>query len=561
MALVLLVAGACVAPDPIDTAEPDSQAPPDSDTPDTSTDTEAPVEHILSDLVATLDPYDRAPLTAVLTVAHEALDPATVEAVTLTLSGDGDDLAVTLDPQAEGWTRLLDQELVEEGRFGLPVIGLFAGSETTVELVLETPDATFSGSLAITTDELPDQGGQGRSLTVSQAEGEPGWPWFDGFAYDTTGALRWKGPAITQQLDDGAILTGFDEVDWLGRTLLDRVLPEGMRWHHDAIQLPGGTVLGCVDDEASRVVTREGELERASQDQLVELAADGSEVVNVWDLRAFLDVDRATLRDKGGDWVHVNTLVYDEHADAVVISARYQGLVSLSRGGEAGDEPNAGKELRWIFAPHMGWGRSGWDGQGELETADHLLTAVDSTGQPFGEGVQQNLEAPGDDEEAFFWPLAQHGLRITHRQDGLLRLLTFSNQASMLFDGPDSIGNATGWTSHGDLSNDRTGGPYSVLAEYEIDEEALTVRMVAAFGADQPELYGSMEGGVSLGRETGNPFLVTPGYDQADPAESYSPVVVEVDAAGEEVSRFTVDSTAYTAMKGGRLLPYAEVRR
>ena len=131
----------------------------------------------------------------------------------------------------------------------------------------------------------------------------------------------------------------------------------------------------------------------------------------------------------------------------------------------------------------------------------------------------------------------------------------------MLFDGPDSIGNATGWTSHGDLTNDRDGGPYSVIAEYEIDEDAMTVTMIWSFGSDHPELYGSLEGGDGIARDTRNRFLVTPGYDQTDPASEFSPSIVELGEDGTEVSRFHVEQTAYSPMKGGRVLPYGEVRR
>ncbi len=56
-------------------------------------------------------------------------------------------------------------------------------------------------------------------------------------------------------------------------------------------------------------------------------------------------------------------------------------------------------ELVWILAPHRGWGRAGVDSSGH-ETADFLLTAVDSNGTPFSAAVQDGGTAAIIDESS-----------------------------------------------------------------------------------------------------------------------------------------------------------------
>jgi len=514
----------------------------------------------VADVRYDLDPYGLTPLTAVVSLAHPHLVPDEVTEIRFTLHGvdEAADLEVALDPQDPAWDLLFDPELVADGRVGFPLFGLFPNATNRLDIWIDSEGGAFRADLELPVGEVPDRGGQGGSeVTHDEAASEPGWPWYDQFLYDESGGLRWTGPAIVQVLDDGTLLSNVDRIDRFGGHIVDRDLPDYLRWHHDTIQLPGGTVAALVDSERTQVVNADGDTVSSKHDVIVELAADGSDIVNLWDLRAFLDVDRIVLREKDGDWAHANTLHYEEAVDALHVSARYQGIVSLTRGGEQGSETNAGKELRWIFAPHLGWGEAGWDGQGGLQTADYLLTAVDSEGVPYSTAVQQALEAPPEDADPFWWPIAQHGLQVTERHGATLRLLTWVNQASVLLDGADSTGNITAWGANGDFSNDRSDTPYSLIAEYEIDEDAHTVRQVWAYGEGMDVLYGSHEGSALLGRVTGNRFLVSTGYDQADPSSTYHPSIVELDASGEVISSFTLDTSSYSAFKGGRTPLYA----
>jgi len=502
------------------------------------------------------DPYERAALTAVIVAAHEALEGAAVERIRVGVraADGGEDLIATL--VGEAYRAGFDADaFAGVGEVAVPVLGLYADHQNLVGFEIETAAATFAGCAEVETAPLEDWPGAAVTFErLDPALAEPGWTYLDEWVYDDAGRARWIGGQIHQVLGDGALLMGVDQRDWLGGAIVDRALPDHLDFHHDAIALPGGAVAACVDNAESQVIAASGEVVTSQHDYVVELAADGSEIVNAWDLRAFLDVDRDTVTAKPDDWLHMNTLLYDAPADALIISARYQGVISLSRGGQRGPEANRGKALRWILAPHLDWGPAGWDGQSDLHPADYLLTAVDAAGAPYGQAVQENLEAPPASGDPFHWPVGQHGLVITHREGDALRLLVFNNQASVLFDGPGTTNNGVSWEAQGDQSNDRPGGPYSQIAEYEIDESAMTVRLLWEYGAGLAALYGSHEGGVSVGAQTGNRFLITTGYDQHDEVgDPYNPIVLEVTPAGDVVSRLEATDSYHSAYRGGRV--------
>ena len=502
-----------------------------------------------------VNPYGNAPLVAVVVVENPALaDPNLIEIRLEIASTRADCLPTTAswDPRAGSYAAAFDAAaFAGPGQLAVPVLGLCPDTDHTVSLEILGEGWLGSARATLYTSLLPDLSAE--VVTVHAADLEamaPGWTWVDNRVYDHTGMLRWVGTArVEQPLPTGVYQSKIDQFDWLGRRTQARSLPETMAWHHTSLVLPNGNVVLCVED-ATTTIRRPDDNEPASvEDALIEIDPDTSEVVNYWDLRAFLDTDRDTVIVKSGDWFHLNAVAYDEESDAIVVSGRYQGLVKLSRNGEAGPLPNVGIELQWILAPWLDWGLAGWDGGGPLDPNDFLLTAVDETGEPWPDAVQRNLEA----EEDFHWPVGQHGVHVRSRGAGIRSVLTFSNQGSFVFDGPGTVNNGVSFVVQGDLANDRAVPPYSLLVEYLVDENEGTVQEVWSFGADDPELYGSYQGGVNAFEETGTRMMISNGTDQHDPKDVLNPHVVEIADDGTVVFHLEIEETSFSAFHGGRV--------
>ena len=133
------------------------------------------------------------------------------------------------------------------------------------------------------------------------------------------------------------------------------------------------------------------------EDHIVELGRISGEILTVWDLREILDIDRFDLVWNSRDWLHVNSLWYDEMDGSIVISGRHQGIFKVSRDNR----------LIWILAPHRGWGSAGLDGTGK-PTSNFLLTAVNETGMPLVEAVQHGEERALN----FDWTWGQHAAMV-----------------------------------------------------------------------------------------------------------------------------------------------------
>ncbi len=537
----------------------------ETDTRDASTDTDAGSESDGTDtgtvpphVEVILNPYTRPQLVAVIKMSHVDLVPEAVDRIEVTVKGqnDSEDLTAELLPQSEAFKTNFDMsDLLDDKEVGIPVLGLFPGVENRVLFTVSDGVRSVSGEVDVETGPL-DWVETERAIvrTADTTRMEPGWTWFNGRVYDHQGNLRWYSVPAYEHLENGNILTGVDEKNWLGRKVHDRTLPGYLSFHHDAVSIPNGNVLACVSNMQTSVVTTEGTTVESVEDYIVELDHDTGEIVNAWDLRDYLDVDRGTWCDGGDDWFHLNTLAYDAQDDAIIVSGRHQGLVKLTRGGLQGEEANLGKSLVWILAPHLDWEASGDDGQGALDPGDYLLTAVDSDGVPYPQDVQDNLQASRPELDAFFWPLGQHGISITSRAPGKLSMLVFNNQASFLLNGPGTIDNGVCPARFVGTANDRSDAPYSQIIEYEIDEEAMTVRRLWSFGEGDPELYGSRNSGVTLLKNTGNRLIITAGLDEKNLDDNpLNPHIVEVTESGEVVFHLEIQNTGLSAYQGGRV--------
>ena len=233
--------------------------------------------------------------------------------------------------------------------------------------------------------------------------------------------------------------------------------------HHDLIEKPDGNF----------IIPTSKAFQATSHDFIIELDRSTGELIREWDLREVLDVDRYDMNWNNVDWLHVNSVWYDERDESLVISGRSQGVVKVSKNNE----------LRWILAPHKGWELSGQSGDG-FDTNDYLLTAVDASGNPYPEDVQIGTTRL----EEFDWPWGQHGAMI------------LPNGHLFLYD--------NGW-NRGFLPSGQEG--FTKGVEYEIDEETGTVKEVWQYGRERgKEIFSHNISDVDYLPETGN-RLICPG--------------------------------------------------
>ncbi len=505
------------------------------------------------------DPYGHAAFVAVIKVTHDALDTAEVLEYHVDIESPGEGrpgLYEMLYPQSVAFKNNFDMsDILATGQVGIPVLGLYTDAVHTVSFEIITQSRSFTGQAVIATPAMPEKWDGKVTVHVQEpAAMEAGWTSFDDAVFDHSGHLRWFGPEINLVLANGNYMdrTMVNERNFLGKYVVNRneLIPDEFTPHHDSIEMPSGNIVVCVDNALTEVLTGWDEEVTSLEDFVIELDRDTSEIVNAWDMRAFFDVDRYTLVNDGQDWFHMNTVCYDDHDDSIIVSGRYQGIAKITRGGIQGTVPNQEKELVWILAPHLDYGTAGWDGNGEINPNQYLLTAVDLKGEAYDEDVQRNLAAPPEDRDDFHWPIGQHGLNITYRSGDLIVLLVFNNQASVIFDGEGTTGNLM----EGDTSNDRSEEPYSLVVAYEIDEADKTVKQTWAQGHDMPELFCNYKSGVMLMENTANALAYSCGTEISNIENNpFNPHVVEWSGAGDIVFHMEIEGVETGLYQSRRL--------
>jgi arylsulfate sulfotransferase len=348
----------------------------------------------------------------------------------------------------------------------LAILGLYPGAENLVEFSLTTASGvSLTDTVRVSTEALPDFLPDVEITVFTSGQTEPGWTLssvsigvggrFEShpIMFDERGQVRWyldlSGFSdlvfAVEPLRNGNLLIAQDravfEMDRLG-TEVNRWEHPNHVFHHDVIEKPDGNLIVSVD-----VVGRE-----TVEDHIIEIDRATGDIVREWDMRTVLDIDRFDYLQNATDWFHMNAVWFDPSDQGLIISGRNQGVVKVSRENE----------LVWILAPHRGWGSAGVNGDGE-NTADYLLTAVDANGTPYEADVQDGMLRAAD----FDWSWGQHAPMI------------LPNGNVFIFD-------------NGNRRRFSAAPPYfSRGVEYEIDEEAMTVREVWEYGTDRGRGYYS----------------------------------------------------------------------
>lgn len=397
----------------------------------------------------------------------------------------------------------------------VPVLGLYANTNNRVLVKVLTTEAFAIDTVMIQTDSLyyalPDIEIEKKTVGMEPGMslcglslGENGSFRSHPIIFDGNGDIRWHldltaFPKLSwpiQRLANGNLYFGSEhtiyEYDMLGKELNRWELP-GYEVHHEIMEMPGGNFLVAVSKHFTTIHNGTAVV-NSVEDHIVEVDRASGNIVDEWDLRQILDVDRHDLTDGDGDWFHMNGMDYDETCDCIIVSGRNQGVVKINRQNQ----------LVWILAPHKGWGKAGENGEG-APTAPYLLSALDASGNAYGNGVQEG-NSPASD---FDWTWGQHAP------------LLLENGNIMFFD--------NGFNRHfGTAASD-----YSRAVEYKVNEGNKTVKQVWSYGEQRgTETFSPIISDVDILPNTGN-ILFLPGIMfQAQP---YAKVVEVAYPANNEV--------------------------
>ncbi len=427
------------------------------------------------EVVVEKNPHGIAPLTAQLEFATDRPVKATIE--------------------VPGKAPLVHTFPEYEKTHTLPVAGLYPDKNNPVILTLEDEDSVaWRDTLYIETDTLPakfpevsvdkvDTGkASGKFVLGDLAIGQGGH--FHSFPVflDPLGTIRWyldlrfmkKLTIPFRRLDNGHFVGGTHgrlyEFDLLGKKV-DHWNLDPYSVHHEIMQLTNGHLLMTVSKKSARIFNGKDTV-NSKNDFIIEFDRKEGKVVREWDLREVMDVTRYDLEPGGenGDWGHTNSLAYDPRDSTLIVSMKNQGMAKID-----GDN-----ELQWILAPHKGWGKAGPYSQG-FATADHLLTAVDSSGAPYPAPVQRGEKrAPG-----FDWPWGQHAPFLMENGD----IMVFDNGFRRRFE---------------------PGRSYSRALQLRVNEKKGTVKQVWQYGKARGKSFFSLIiSDVDRLEENGNLFITS----------------------------------------------------
>ncbi len=397
----------------------------------------------------------------------------------------------------------------------IPVLGLYAAHSNDVELMLfdETGKNLGTTNIIIPTDPLipdmpqitidvPPATDQSNMTLVSYLGAPPqsGLP-HNPFIFDDFGEIRWyvdfTSSAVLNKLNiqDGAELlangnlyfgdlrtNAIYEIDMFGNILNTWSLSNTeYTFHHQVLEKPNGNFLITVNKTGTGTI----------EDHVIEISRTTGEVVKVWDFRQSLQTNRTAWTTNSENWLHMNALEYDSTDDCLIISGRVQGVAKV----------DAGNNVKWIVAPHRGWGIAG----NGVDLKTKLLQPLDAKGDPIT--IPAVLDG-AENHPDFEWNWYQHAPK--KMKDGGL----------LLFD-------------NGDTRNYKTDSLYSRIVKYRIDETAMTIQQEWHYGKERGlETYASFVSDADFNEQSGN-FIFSPGAVNDDGPRHGK--IVEINASTSEV--------------------------
>ncbi len=407
----------------------------------------------LSDPLIILNPYGYTPLAGL--VLFDTVEPATA---TITVNGK-DEHTDVLKTFAEGTAHIL------------PVLGLYPDADNNVEISLSYIDGrTESTTISLKTaayDDINFKAVVSTKDSSLMAEGFTLLHSANRHILDDNGDLRWYStfPShgfVARELENGHFIYAqmkreapdnvFYEVDMLGRIYNVYSSPSDI--HHDIIELPNDNYLLTTHD-----ILNYGDSQYTVEDRLVEIDSGNGQIVVDIDMADVFDRNRVgELRYSKIDWLHLNSLAYDQNDESIVLSARSQNMVAKI------SYPDC--EIKWILAQ---------DHQFADYYQDYLLTPL------------------GDDFE-WFW--GQHAPEILPDIDDnpdTIDIVLFDNGVGQSFDEATTLPEAA---------------LYSRGVHYRIDEVNMTVEQIFSYGEERgSDSYSNVQGDADYLPQNGNYLL------------------------------------------------------
>ena len=176
--------------------------------------------------------------------------------------------------------------------------------------------------------------------------------------------------------------------------------------------------------------------------------SNSKKIEKIIDLKDILDQNRFILNPKEDkedkkDWLHPNSIFYDEKDKSLVISSRYQGIIKIDLHGN----------LKWILSPHKSWSK---------KYNKYLLQAVNLKEEILSKKIQEGEENYITDDYTFEWCWGQHFANTIRNGD----IIVFDN------------GYCRNFIHKSD--NEK----YSRAVIYRINEKAKTIKQIWQYGKE-----------------------------------------------------------------------------
>ena len=445
-----------------------------------------------------VNPYGTSPLTALMIFKTDQ-----AAKVTYTVVGKTDNTSITNTVKGYQTTHQV------------PIVGLYANYSNQVQVTLTYKDGTTEQkTFTIKTGKLPKnlrqtkitvsksnkskmQIGNNELTYINKTSEEP-------FAVDADGNIRWYSTLYSRhtfvQLSNGHLLIQnrtngnkgsynvLSETDYLGRIyrryrFSDKLGKSSLEQyitavHHDALELPNHNLL----------VTISGG-DKYAEDVIAEIDYKTGKTVKVIDFKKLLPSSMyrnySSTTTKGGkiDWLHMNSLYYDQKTGNLLVSARNQDI-TMSINYKSG-------KINWIYS---GKKKSSWP----KKYRSKLLTSAKGTTITGG----------------------QHDLTLLSSKNGKLKVLLYDNNIDV------TNGNA------------KTSGKYSQAVQYTIDTKKKTIKQTWSYGKSLGKDNFTRVIGSAQRLSNGN-TLIDFGYKH-DGSQSN---IIEVDKNNNQVFNLTISSS------------------
>ncbi|MDC2843442.1 aryl-sulfate sulfotransferase [Limosilactobacillus mucosae] len=445
-----------------------------------------------------VNPYGTSPLTALMIFKTDQ-----AARVTYTVVGKTDNTSITNTVKGYKTTHQV------------PIVGLYANYSNQVQVTLTYKDGTTEQKMfTIKTGKLPKnlrntkitvsksnkskmEIGNNELTYINKTSEEP-------FAVDADGNIRWYSTLYSRhtfvQLSNGHLLIQnrtngnkgsynvLSETDYLGRIyrryrFSDKLGKSSLEQyitavHHDALELPNHNLL----------VTISGG-DKYAEDVIVEIDYKTGKTVKVIDFKKLLPSSMYrnynSTTTKGGkiDWLHMNSLYYDQKTGNLLVSARNQDI-TMSINYKTG-------KINWIYS---GKKKSSWP----KKYRSKLLTSAKGTTITGG----------------------QHDLTLLSSKNGKLKVLLYDNNIDV------TNGNA------------KTSGKYSQAVQYTIDTKKKTIKQTWSYGKSLGKDNFTRVIGSAQRLSNGN-TLIDFGYKH-DGSQSN---IIEVDKNNNQVFNLTISSS------------------